>query len=177
MSFLQRFFAAPVRNDPTADWPEFTVLAPDVGLDIPAIGRLKFGSALDEARYLGKPDSVRYSKPTYLELFYAKAGFQLCYEQGRLAYAAFFVGADPYQPRVGGLTYCTPQLRGGHRFSGETTREDLIGALGEPESIDEADEDESILCFFAKGLVLEFELNAAGGLKRWNLYPEREIPQ
>jgi hypothetical protein len=172
MSFLQRFFAGTRRSDPTADWPEVGAAPPEVALDQPAIGRLKFGSPLEEARYLGKPDSCRSLAPTYLELVYAKAGFQLDYENNGLAYAAFFVGPDPCQPRVGELGYCAPQLRGGRRFSSATTRKDLIGVFGQPRSVDDLDDDETILYFGAKGLVLEFELNATGCLKRWNLYPE-----
>jgi len=177
MSFLQKIFATPVSRDPTADWPSAPAVAPEVCLETPAIGRLKFGSPLDEARYFGKPDISRGREGDCRELLYAKAGFQLDFERGRLAYVAFFVGRDPYQPPVNGLAYCAPQLRGGHRFSGDTTREDLIGVLGEPESIDDADQDEVVLSFFAKGLVLEFELNAEGRLKRWNLYPEEEVAQ
>jgi hypothetical protein len=177
MSFLQKLFAAPAGSDPTADWLQIATLAPDVCLDTPAIGRLKFGGALDEARSLGKPDSCRRVELNYLELVYAKAGFQLDFENDRLVYAAFFIGPDAGQPPIGGLVHCSPRTLAGARFSKETTREDLIGVFGEPESIDDADEDESILCFFAKGLVLEFELNADGRLKRWNLYPEEGIPQ
>lgn len=162
-------------QDPTANWSEAPLQVPDVCLETAAVGQLKFGDALAAARYLGKPDEWRRSEPDYLELVYARAGFQLDFEHERLAYVAFLIGPDAGPPVTAHRAVCTPQLRGGRRFSAQTSREDLIATLGDPESIDAEDKDEVVLSFFAQGLVLEFELNSAGRVQRWNVYPEEGI--
>ncbi|MEO7412304.1 MAG: hypothetical protein ABIZ81_03015 [Opitutaceae bacterium] len=175
MNFFRGLFPNPSIKDPTPDGPASTVVVPDVCFETPAIGQLRFGAPLGDARYLGKPDSVRTLRPGYVELLYAKAGFQLDFEDERLACVAFHIGPDSSQPRSDGLKYSSPWRRGGPRFSSATTRDDLIRELGEPESVDDSDLDEVIVNFFTNGLVLEFELNQTGVLKRWNIYPEEGV--
>jgi len=163
--------------DPTTDWPESTGTTPEVDLTHKLIGKLKFGSPLVEARYLGKPDSAHYSQPDYLELIYGPGGFRLDFDHGNLAYAAFFIGPDEFQPTVPDLKFCEPLVHGAQRFTANMSRIGLENIFGPAEHVDERDSCEAILSFCRDGLVHEFEFDLNDKLKRWSLFPEQEIPQ
>ena len=171
-AFLRSLLAGPIPVDPTVDWPAADGTTPVVSLEARQIGPLKFGGTLEEARRFGRPDSCRFIQPDYLELVYGPAGFQMDFEKNLLVYAAFFIAPDEFQPPIKTLRHCAPRERGGARFSAWTTKEDFIRALGQPDSTDAADADDIIINYCRNGLMLEFELNKTGHLKRWNLFPE-----
>ena len=177
MSVSRRSFTPVDRGDPTADWSETAATAPEICLDTAAIGGLRFGGLLDDARFLGKADFCRYAKTDYLELIYARAGFQLDFEDDRLAYAVFFVAHGVDQAEVPGLELCCPRERAAGRFSAETKCEDIIAVFGKPDSVDFEEDIEVVLFFSVNGLTLEFEFSWEDSLKRWNLYPIRKISQ
>jgi len=174
LSLLRRLLAGQYSDHAVLDWPVIDAPAPEVNVAENRFGRLKFGAPLDDAHYLGKPESCRRIGRDYLELVYARAGFQVDFDHGLLAYGAFFVGPDEAQPATEGLTYCFPALEGGPRFTPQTSRADLEKVFGPPDQVDAMDADDVIVTFRKGDLVLEFEMNLAGGLKRWNIYPEKQ---
>jgi len=139
-------------------------------------GRLRFGDALNAAAFLGRPDRFVWTQSEYCELLYASGGFQLDFDGGEFAYAAFFVGPDNSLPKHRALEFSKPRLRGctpdGIRLSRDTDRELLERLLGLPTSVD-TEVRETILFYTRKKIALEFEMDGkTGRLKRWNLYPE-----
>jgi hypothetical protein len=175
---LLRFWkklAEPPAIDPTDGWPTSDGTVPVVDIGNGLVGGMAFGSPLQNARLFGKPFTCRRGADGYLALLYTHVGFQLDYEKGRLAYAAYFLAPDPFQPVIQDLRFCEPQLSNGVGLSGETTRNRLEQLFGAPSSIDNEDADDVILNYGVKGVIHEFELNAGNKLKRWNLYPETEI--
>jgi hypothetical protein len=171
MGFFNSVLGGAAFHDPTVEWSFVPDLpTPVIRLSGRLIGPLGFGAPLAAAQVFGRPGQFRRVHHDYFELVYARAGFQLDFEADRLAYAAFFVGPDAFEPRQN-LHYCRPVEAEAGQFSGQTTQEVLEQSFGKPVSIDR-DEQETIVNFARDGLVLEFELNQGGKLKRWNLYPE-----
>jgi hypothetical protein len=172
MGFFSSVLGGATAHDPTTEW-SFTggLPTPEVQLASRRIGPLTFGAPLAEAQCFGRPDLFRRTHHDYFELVYARAGFQLDFEAGRLVYGAFFVGPDEFAPACRSLRYSRPQAADVAGFSDQTTKENLVELFGPPISVDR-DAEETIVCFARNGLTLEFELNGKGCLKRWNLYPE-----
>ena len=144
--------------------------SPAFDLSRMALGSLRLGDQMEAARFLGRPDSFRWTSDAYCELLYARAGFQLDFEGGRLCYVAFFVGGDTHLPTHPSLSLSQPQIRGGMRLTQRTGRKELLRHFGRPVSED-SDSDETILYYVRGGVTMEFELDGSGHLKRWNLYP------
>jgi hypothetical protein len=165
------------RPDPTAGWPDFRPPAPDFDWARRRFGPLRFGDEIAVARLLGRPDVFRWAEKDYGELLYARGGFELDFEGGRFVSLAFFIGPDKYLPRHPDLRFCVPRLLGWDaediRLSQGTDTAELERRLGPPTAVDADDEDETILSYVRAGMVLEFELNREGRLKRWNVFPVR----
>ncbi|PKN30460.1 MAG: hypothetical protein CVU64_03280 [Deltaproteobacteria bacterium HGW-Deltaproteobacteria-21] len=168
MGFVDRILGR--RADPTEAWLVYEDEPPSVDLSKMAFGPLRFGAELQEAQFLGKPDSFKWSCKNYCELLYARRGFQIDFENGKLCYLAFFIGQDDCLPKHPALKLSKPQIRGGVKLTQETCVDDLRKAIGPAESAD-ADDEETILTYCRSGITLEFEVNTKGLLKRWNLYP------
>jgi hypothetical protein len=158
------------RPDPTWDWPIEVPAVPDLDLSRMALGSLRFGDAVEAARGLGRPDRFRWKDGGYCELLYARAGFQLDFEDGRLCYMAFFIGADADGPSHPALSPSEPRIRGESPLTAETGKDDLQRRFGPPGSED-SDDDETVLYYRRDRVTMEFELDGMGHLKRWNLYP------
>ena len=158
-------------GDPTEAWADASAAAPGFDWSELRLGRLAFGDPLECAESLGRPDRFRWTQPGYCELLYARAGFQIDFDRGRFAYLAWFIGPDPANPELPDMSYASPALDEELALTRETSMDDLRAHLGPPSSED-ADDDETVLFYAGGGVVLEFEFDAAGRLKRWNLYPE-----
>jgi hypothetical protein len=135
------------------------------------VGELRFGSLFDQAQVFGRPESFRRHSEQYCELLYSAAGFQIDYEQGKLAYVAYFIGPDTHLPAEQ-VVFCTPKLSSGLLLTRSTSEQELTASLGKPASVDR-DSDETVLCYKCGMLTLEFELSGAGELKRLNAYPTK----
>ena len=169
---LRRFFAKlrATRRDPTRDWPRASISAPSVDCARRAVGELRFGDSLSAARCFGRPDAFRWTQPGYCELLYAGAGFQIDFDSGRFAYAAFFVAEDEHAPRV---SFSTPRVDS-IQLSRETSFEQIEAAFGRPVSRDR-DDDETILFYARRDIAIEFEVSSPGLLKRVNVYPTSKL--
>lgn len=159
-------------SDPTALWPRVSVSTPELHLRDPAVGSLRFGSPIDEAYVFGRPDQFARGKQHYCRLLYEAAGFQIDYDQDRLAYVAYFIAADEYLPS-GNILFCKPKLSAEFQATSATTQHEIVAYLGEPSSIDN-DSDETVLFYEHESLTLEFELATNGNLKRVNAYPNQK---
>ncbi|MBA4018449.1 MAG: hypothetical protein C0483_14880 [Pirellula sp.] len=174
MSFLKRLFGK--RDDPTTSWNAQQLPLPDFDWGAMQLANLRFGDPLDAAAILGRPDRFTWGDGDYCELLYARGGFQLDFDQGTWAYAAFFIGPDHHLPDHPAMAFARPRLSGGPAqsivLSPEVDRARIEQWFGPAESAD-VDADEAILCYVRQGLTMEFELDGASGrLKRWNLFPE-----
>ena len=163
---LQKFFGA--EPHPSMQWPQLEIQTPAFQTSTRAVADLTFGSGIDGAMMFGAPDEVRPLDGGGVNLVYAKAGFQLEFDQDSLTCVAFFVSKDEYQPDTPGLTHCEP-IVDGHKFGPSHSPAQVQDLLGAPKSVDE-DEDETILDYERNGLTLEFEFTAAGALKRLSLF-------
>ena len=159
------------QNDPTMAWPPTEFAMPDFDLESMSFGPLHFGCELHEAQPFGKPDRFTWSGKNTSELLFARNGFQLDFEADRLIYIAFFIGHDRFLPDHPALSLSKPKIKGVVQLTNETSIGDLCRLFGTPTSEDR-DGEEIILNFSRSGVVLEFELNTSGFLKRLNLFPE-----
>jgi len=136
-----------------------------------------FGAPLNAIRTFGRPTRVLKINKEHFEFCYAPSGFALEIERGVLVYFAFFIGVDEFQPCVDDLTFCQPIVSSDlkeFRFTNLITQESVVSWLGEPLERD-ADEDETVLFYGRKQVVLEFEFSTENKLKRWSLYPEKKV--
>ncbi|EKD81463.1 MAG: hypothetical protein ACD_39C01795G0002 [uncultured bacterium] len=160
------------QEDLTKDWPVRDFVMPDFDLASMTFGPLHFGCELACAQFFGRPDLFTWKGKDYCKLLFARAGFQIDFEDGHLCYIAFFIGPDEFLPEHQALVFSQPNLAQGRRFNRQTSTADLKKFLGEVESED-IDSDEIIITFLRSGITLEFELTTDGFLKRWNLFPEQ----
>lgn len=167
MNFLERFLSL----DPTRDWP--VECSFPVGFDVErgAFGPLAFGDPVVAARFLGRPSSFERTSSDSCMLQYARSGFEIEFDTNRFSYIAFFIGPDEYLPTHPELRFSRPQVDADFVLVPDTTVAQLQGRFGLPESVD-ADQDETVLFYSLTCLTMEFEFDAAGPLKRWNLYPK-----
>jgi hypothetical protein len=174
MSFLDRLIGR--RTDPTLGWVTFKLPIPDFDVTAMRFGTLRFGDAFEAAAFLGRPDRFTWTQGKYCELLYASGGFQLDYDCGKFAYAAFFIGPDGFLPKHPALEFSKPRLRGctpdGIALSRDTDRALLERMFGAADSVD-TEPREVILHYTRRGVTMEFEMDGkTGRLKRWNLYPK-----
>jgi hypothetical protein len=161
-----------VAGNPTDGWMPSEDGAPAFDRTSRRFGPLSWGDPIDAAAPLGRPDHFRWTQPGYCELLYARAGFQIDFDRGGFSYLAYLIGPDPDRSEHPGMQYSTPVLDAGVALTRDTSMADLRQSLGPPASED-VGTDETVLFYTGDGLVLEFEFDAAGHLKRWNLYPDR----
>ena len=168
---LRNLFARWARRhpDPTQDWPVALPDTPPLDLRRGTVGPIRFGDPLQSACVFGRPDCCRLVRAGYFELVYAGAGFQIDFEDGRLAYAAFFLGPEGDGTGPEGLRSATLQLDG-QRLSGHTALAHLAESWG-PASTEERDDEEIVVWYLRSGFTVELEARPDGLLKRVNAYP------
>jgi hypothetical protein len=159
----------PALPDPTREWPRRGIATLSVDTRRGTVGSLGFGSEIAAARVWGRPDSLRWTQPGYCELVYAAAGFQVDFDAGRLAYAAFFIAEDESLPTGMPVVFSTPIVDGTRLTSGMSAKR-IEGFFGAPE-VDDHDGDEWVLTYVRGAVTAELEGAAAGTLKRVNVYP------
>lgn len=76
--------------DPILEWPVVSIITPEFDTAQKKLGTLAFGDKLEKAVILGRPTARRYTGKNYVQLLYANSGFQVDFNNGCLAYAAFF---------------------------------------------------------------------------------------
>lgn len=158
-------------GDPTETWPPASADVPAIDWSELRFGPIAFGDPLECAAGLGRPDRFRWTQPGYCELLYARSGFQIDFDRGRFAYLAWFIGPDPANPQHDAMNFGTPTLDEDFALTRDTHIEQVRARLG-PATSEDVDDHETVLFYTGGGIVLEFEFDADGRLKRWNLYPD-----
>jgi hypothetical protein len=156
--------------DPTQAWPVVRLATtPVLDIDGGLVGSLRFGCPLEEARRVfGKPTRFRRNGRRYGQLLYAGAGFQIDFDEGRLAYVAYFIGPDECLPDPS-VVFCRPTLASGLTLGPAFGRAEIDRAFGGA-SVDQ-DATETVFTWRASAVTVEIELDAAGLLKRLNAFP------
>ena len=161
-------------GDPTKEWPAGPQELPAFDVWTMRLGTLSFGSAIESARFLGRPDLFR-RRGRRAELLYAGRGFQIDFGPVGFCYLAFFIGEDAFVPDHPRLVFARPKVTGCEEgdvvLSSDTGAGEIIRIFGEADGED-TDDVEIILTYRRRGTILEFELNLDRRLKRWNLFPE-----
>lgn len=163
------------RKDPTREWGKTISELPEYDLEQMRFGTLRFGDPINAASSLGRPEQFQFIQAEYCELIYASLGFQIDFEEGRLACILFFIGPDEFQPKDPKLRFSKPRVRGclskNVQLSEAVDRSELERMFGSPKSVD-VDDDETILFYELRGTTMEFEFDGkTGRLKLWKLFP------
>jgi hypothetical protein len=171
MKLVERFLHD--SSDPTERWAPAVWTAPAFDWSDLRFGPICFGDPLERAEPLGRPDIFRRTLPGYCEMIYLRAGFQIDFDDGRFAYIAYFIASDPQEENHPDMGYSTPVLDDELTLTPDVLADDIKQKLGPP-SDEQIDIDETVLVYAGGGIVVEFEFDADGRLKRWNLYPQTE---
>jgi hypothetical protein len=157
-----------------ADWPEARDFAPILNIAERKISGLRFGSSIEEARVLSRPDGGKQTRPDTNELLYARLALLLEFgDTEGLEYAAFFVAPDRHDPRHSNLRHQPVTLSTGEVLSAQTSEPELVRIFGAPREIDR-DDDETVIFHRVHGMEVECELTTAGTLKRLNIFPAQD---
>lgn len=164
MGFLDRLLGR--QSDPTADWPPAAKALPDLVPEEKRMGPLRFGDLLQSARQLGKPARVSRIAHGTTALFY-QAGFRLDFSVHGFCYVALILEDADGEAGVSVASESQAQIKLRDRAAIEER-------YGTPHKTNQDDE-ESILFYFLNGCCMEFELDPSGSLKRWNLFPQKNL--
>ena len=154
--------------DPTADWPQLNPTTPAIDWSGGTIGGVRFRANLESARgVFGKPSEVKWIDKNYCSLIYASAGFEVDFQNDRLASAAILTQIDCYSSA--GITPTSSQIDG-FSFSQHTTLDDVTRRFDKAEQPHDVDDEEIIVTYERHGLSVEFEFTLERTLKRLNLF-------
>ncbi len=171
MNFLKRLFG--IKPDPTKSWPVLPVSTPPIDLRTTTFGPLRFGTAFDEVKVLGRPDEYKHYNFNTCDLLYARAGYEVEIEEGRFVGIRYFIGRDAYTDAHKALVRSRPTaiLPDGttRELNADTKGEALVEIFGAPKSAD-MDEDDSLLVWDHGEVTIEAELNESTQLVSLNLY-------
>ena len=166
LSIINRLFGR--RADPTIGWPRLSLPAPPLLTVRQSLGNLRFGDEIARVRMFGRPDVFSWTGKDYCELIYLAAGFQIDCDHGRFAFASYFLGPDEFLPK--GASFSSPCIDSAGVVSASMSINALKDLLGQPR-VEEGDEYEILLGYAFNGLVLNFEADVAGKLKRLDVHP------
>jgi hypothetical protein len=157
------------RFDPTRNWEEVLGPAPDptAFLQLPT---MPFGSPLESARVLGKPDAFecRSRREKDCFLIYAKKGLRLRFRGDRLIEVSYLVGQGAIEHPA--FVPSQPRAPDGTRLTPEIDRARIISTFGEPDP--GGSDDTCLQVFHGGGVISDFYLDQRGHLREWNLYPD-----
>ena len=156
--------------NPTHGWEPVAGRAPDLSLQSLQLTSLPFGSPVESARFLGRPDGVEWQSRINKDftLLYAKKGLRVRFNKGKLTQLAYLVGRGADSPPS--LEPSQPMAPDGSRLTSEIDRARIVALFGEP---DPGGSDETCLqVFHGRGVISDFYLDERGGLKEWVLYPD-----
>jgi hypothetical protein len=155
--------------DPTKKWDPADGPAPDPGPSL-QIAQLPFGSPVEAAHPLGRPDAFEWRSRSeqHYELLYARRGLRLRFEGGQLVEVSYLIGGTACDHPS--FTPSRPLAPDGSRLTAEVDRAKIVQMFGEP---DPGGSDETCLqVFHGHGLVSDFYLDDEGHLREWSLYPD-----
>ncbi len=155
--------------EPTHDWDAVDGAAPDPGPSF-QVPMLPFGSPLESARALGKPDAFewRSRRERHFELLYARRGLRLRFKEGQLIDVSYLIGRDACEHPA--FKPSQPRAPDGSRLTADLDRGQIVELFGEPDP--GGSDDTCLQIFLGHGVVSDFYLDEQGHLREWSLYPE-----
>jgi hypothetical protein len=156
--------------DPTKSWDVVEGTAPDPGGPSLTLAQLPFGSPIEAARVLGRPDVFEWKsrRDAHYELLYARKGLRLRFRGGRLDQVSYLVGQDACT--LPSFAPSRPLAPDGTRLSPEVDRARIVTIFGEPDP--GGSDDECLQVFHGNGVISDFYLDDQGHLREWSLYPD-----
>lgn len=173
MSFLSRLFGRgePLQRTPVADWPAAGGQCPTVSLErqaLEAFSRVPFGAPWESLRVFGRPDRYRSSRDGFATLRYDRWGLELEVELGKFVQATFLIGDDYASGKRPALVLAEPRGPDGLALTKQTTKEELLQRLGEPETLQ--DLEETVVLYYRAGPLISEYLIEDGMLTTWDVY-------
>jgi hypothetical protein len=169
MSFLKTLFGGGGAPDPTKDWP-----APNPSLPTPVLdlynrrfGNLEFDvSGVESASFLGRPKGFKWeSGKDCVDLYYRDMGYGVGFELNK--FVDLILAISPAGAGTNWTGYASPEIQAGEEgvllLDRSTTREEIEGAFGKPDKLDEDDEEEAVLTYRRNHIQLEFEIALPSG--------------
>jgi len=155
--------------DPTKNWDAADGPAPDPGPSL-QIALLPFGSPIESARALGKPDHFEWKsrRGQRYELLYARRGLRLRFEGGQLVEVSYLIA--PAACDHPSFTPSQPLAPDGTRLTPNVDRAQVVKIFGEPDP--RGSEDTCLQIFHGHGVASDFYLDDGGHLTEWSLYPD-----
>jgi hypothetical protein len=154
--------------DPTRSWEPAAGPAPDPsGLRISA---LPFGSPLESARFLGRPDVFEWKSRLEKEctLLYASRGLRLHFQGGLLDVVTYLIGHDACSHPS--FTPSLPMAPDGTRLTPDMDRARIVSIFGEPDPL--GSDEETLQVFHGGGAISDFQIDEHGHLREWDLYAD-----
>lgn len=146
---------------PAMSWEPAATPLPVIDLAQGAVGSLRFGDPLENARGFGRPDDVSITGE-WVSLSYASRGFELEFYQDRFDELRVIIAAPAGDPD---RRSCVPTLSNGGQLTPAVTPEAIKAALGEPQYTDEDDEEVNFI-YENDQFVNEFDFEN-GSLWQW----------
>lgn len=156
--------------DPTRSWESVPGPAPDLSRLSMQLPSLPFGSPLEAARFLGRPDQFTWQsrKGQHFSLLYAKKGLRLTFEEGKLVEVAYLVSGEGVEHSS--FEPSRPLAPDGTRLNDRTNRDAIVERFGEPDA--KGSDETCLQVFHGRGVISDFFLDEAGCLREWALYPD-----
>ena len=143
--------------------------APDPGPSL-RIAMLPFGSPLESARALGRPDGFEWKShhDKHSELLYAKRGVRLRFKGDQLVEVSYLIGQNACDHAS--FTPSQPLAPTGVRLTPAVDRAQIVSIFGEPDP--GGSDDTCLQVFHSHGVISDFYLDEQGHLSEWSLYPD-----
>ena len=154
--------------DPTRTWEPVPGPAPNPnGLQLSG---LPFGSPLEAAQFLGRPDEFEWDSRLDKDcsLLYAAKGLRLRFERSELIEVAYLIGSDACAHAS--FTPSHPMAPDGTRLTADMDRGRIVSIFGEPDP--DGSDEECLQVFHGGGMISDFYLDEHGHLREWDIYPE-----
>ena len=154
--------------DPTRDWPAVPGKAPNLNRVLMQLDSLRFGSPIDAARILGRPDAFRWIRrgKKSCELLYASKGLRLRFDDGKLREVRYLIGkASSDHPAFVASVPLSPD---GTPLTPDIDRERVTALFGEPDP--GGSDDTCLQVFHGEHIASDFNLDENGHLTEWAIY-------
>jgi hypothetical protein len=127
---------------------------------------MRWGASLGSVAIWGRPEHIALPADHLLQITYPERGLALEFEDESLSYIGFEFSPDHPGRRLP-VDHLHAEMP---FFSAATLLADVRRVVGAPERT-ERDASETVLLYRRRQLVLEFEFDRAGALRRFNLFP------
>jgi len=156
--------------DPTKSWDVVDGTAPDPGAESLQLSLLPFGSPLEAARALGRPDTFDWKsrREKHCELLYARRGLCLRFKADKLIDVSYLIGTDASDHPL--FAPSQPLAPDGTRLTPAVDRAQVVKIFGEPDP--DGSDATCLQVFHGQGVISDFYLDDEGHLREWSLYPD-----